>query len=126
MASVITIIDVKAEYPTLTAAVSDSMIAGFIARINQADACLDANVADADLQTALKMLGVGHLLELNTNSVGVASERSATGAAVSYKEGATNGAWSALMALDATGCVTGLLQAGSPSMFFGALVGTAE
>lgn len=126
MASVITVSDVKAEYPVLAASVSDTLIAGFIARIDQADACLDANVTNADLQTSLKLLGVGHLLELTSNTSGVSSERSATGAAVSYKEGSTNGSWSALMALDATGCVTGVLQAGSPSMFFGALEGTTE
>lgn len=115
MAATVTLAELKSAYPS---ALPDSVLSGFIATVDAADVCLDANVADSDVQHTLKLLGAGHLVQLASGVGNVSSHRAATGAAATYKDGTTTPAWTALSAMDATGCVTGLLSAGGPRAFF--------
>lgn len=114
MAATVTAEEVNAAFPNT---LPDSVIDGFIATVDAADACLDANVTDADAQHTLKLYGVGHLVQTASGSALVSSERAATGASVSYRDGKSTSAWSMLQVMDTAGCITGLLSAG-PRLFF--------
>lgn len=120
MAATVTLEELKEAYPS---GLPDSVLNGFIAAVDAADACLDANVSDSDLQHTLKLLGAGHLVQLASGSGDLKSERAATGAAVTYKDGATTSAWSALVAMDKTGCVTGVVGNGGAQCLFDSVDG---
>ena len=67
MAVTITLSDVRAEYPNTQA--SDVMLTAFIATVDTADSCLDANGVSDAVQTALKLLGVGVIIESTYGTV---------------------------------------------------------
>lgn len=117
MAAVLTVEDVQNRFPNETAGMTDEEIGSLITLVDQADACIDANVADEELQRTLKLYGVGHLVQTASGSALVSSERAATGSSVTYRDGKSTSAWSMLQVMDATGCITGLLSSG-PRAFF--------
>ena len=112
MAATITIEQVKEFYPT---ALPDSVIAGFIAFVAQADACLDANQVPDDIQTILKLNAIAHSL-MQIDGGQVTSERSMTGATVTFKEtgskfGINSTTYGQVVAsLDLNGCFTSLYK----------------
>lgn len=115
MAAIITISDVRAEYPNTQA--SDVMLTAFITTVDAADACLDANGVPNAAQTALKLLGVGVIIESTYGTV--SSETSANGSSVSYKDG-SQGLASQLKAIDTYGCLTSVIKSNEPDIYFGA------
>lgn len=115
MAVTITLSDVRAEYPNTQA--SDTMLAAFVATIDAADACLDANGVPDAVQTALKLLGVGVIIESTYGTV--SSETSANGSSVSYKDG-SQGLVSQLKAIDSFGCIQSVIKSNEPDIYFGA------
>lgn len=112
MAATITIDQVKEFYPT---SLSDSVIAGLITFVAQADACLDANQVPDDIQTVLKLNAIAHSL-MQIDGGQVTSERSMTGAAVTFKEtgskfGINSTPYGQVVAsLDLNGCLTSLYK----------------
>ena len=70
----------------IASSVPDAVLTGFIAQTNRADNCFDVNNVDNDIQTALKLNAVWHLVEL-FNRASVSSESSPTGSSRSYKDG---------------------------------------
>ena len=117
MAVTITASDVTTAYPA-TASVDSTMMDGFIALVDQADACLDANGVSDDLQKSIKVAGVAHLASKSLDQSGVKSAGSATGANVTYKDSHTTPQWALLKSLDQYACVTSLLDSGSGMDFF--------
>jgi hypothetical protein len=115
MAVSITLADVRAEYPGNQS--SDTMINAFIAVVDGADACLDANNVSDPIQTALKLLGVGVIVESTFGTV--SSETSANGSSVSYKDG-SEGLSSQLKAIDTFGCIQSVVKPTAPDTYFGA------
>ncbi len=112
MAVTISAADVIAVQPS---SLPTSFIDGYIAIINGADACLDANNVSDEIQEQLKILGVAAMLY--TSSKGnVESERSPTGAARTYKKSegkdylGDNPWGQQLKMLDRYGCVAAILQ----------------
>lgn len=126
MAVTISASDVTTAYPA-TAAVDSTMMDGFIALVDQADACLDANGVSVVLQTSIKVAAVAHLATQSIDQSSVKSAGSATGASVTYKDSRTTPQWALLKSLDQYGCVTSLLDDGSGiDVFFGSTVGHYE
>lgn len=117
MAVTITTADVRAEYPSESTGVSDTMLEGYIAQVDTADDCLDAYSVPDAVQTSLKMLGVGHLLHQSSGAASVASERDANGAAVSYRDGSMSSAYNALVSMDTYGCVVGVVSTKQAALF---------
>ena len=119
MAETITVADVRAECPN---SLSDGFISGLIACVDQADACLDANVPDPDLQKAIKTAGVCYMIEQQQRG-NVKSEKSPSGASRSYKEG--NGLdtnWGRMLqTIDKGGCVLGVIQTAGPGPYLQAI-----
>ena len=122
MAVTITLSDVRAEYPNTQA--SDVMLTAFIATVDAADACLDANSVPElhvkeryAIQTALKLLGVGVIIESTYGTI--SSEQSANGSSVSYKDG-SQGLLSQLKAIDTYGCIQSVIKSNEPDIYFGA------
>ena len=115
MAVTITLSDVRAEYPNTQA--SDVMLTAFIATVDAADACLDANAVADPIQTALKLLGVGVIIESTYGTI--SSEQSANGSRVDYKDG-SQGLLSQLKAIDTYGCITSVIKPSEPDVYFGA------
>lgn len=121
MAVVITVADVK-QLPA-AASIPDAIISGYIAVVDQADACLDANSVPDDVQTALKLNAVWHLVELSLRG-GVTSESSPTGASRSYtmSQGLASTPYGQILqTIDQYGCVTGLVSKTGNTMFFRAV-----
>ena len=115
MAVTITLSDVRAEYPN--SQVSDTMLTAFIATVDAADACLDANGVSDPIQTALKLLGVGVIIESTYGTI--SSEQSANGSRVDYKDG-SQGLMSQLKAIDSFGCIQSVIKSNEPDIYFGA------
>tara|TARA_R110000868_G_C10952146_1_gene767902 strand:- start:2422 stop:2778 length:357 start_codon:yes stop_codon:yes gene_type:complete len=115
MAVVITLADVRAEYPSNQS--SDTMLNAFIATVDNADACLDANSVPDAIQTALKLLGVGVIVESTFGTI--SSEQSANGSRVDYKDG-SDGLMSQLKAIDTFGCIQAVIKSTAPDVYFGA------
>ena len=115
MAVTITLSYVRAEYPNTQA--SDVMLTAFIATVDTADSCLDANGVSDAVQTALKLLGVGVIIESTYGTV--SSETSANGSSVSYKDG-SQGLLSQLKAIDSFGCIQSVIKSNEPDTYFGA------
>lgn len=115
MAVTITLSDVRAEYPNTQA--SDVMLTAFIATVDAADSCLDANGVSDPIQTALKLLGVGVIIESTYGTV--SSETSANGSSVSYESG-SQGLLSQLKAIDSFGCIQSVIKSNDPDIYFGA------
>lgn len=115
MAVTITVTDVRNEYPDTTA--SDSAIEAFIATVDAADACL-ATKPDS-VQRAIKMAGIGYLLDLSAGQSTVQSERSANGSSVTYKDGTASASYALLQTLDTDRCVLNLLASSGPDLFIG-------
>lgn len=83
MAVIITVNQVREEYPDLSVGFSDTKIAGFIALVDQADMCLDGqNIVDA-IQTCVKLAGVALNFEIITEGNEVSS-RSANGDSITF------------------------------------------
>lgn len=121
MAVTITTDDISAAYPDLSTQIPASIQAGFIAKVAQADQCLDANYPDADLQYAIKMAGIGYLMQTTAGDQNIASERSANGSSVSYKDNMGVGSTAAgaqLKALDTSGCLLFILGSNDAPMGF--------
>ena len=119
MAEQITAQDVRDNYPGLTGSVSDVLINGMISKINGADDCLDAYGVPSDQQTLLKLTGVAYLLEQALGSSTVASERSANGSSVSYKDGETSANYALLQTIDTNRCILNQLSAAGADIFIG-------
>ena len=115
MAVTITLSDVRAEYPQNQS--SDTMLNAFIATVDNADACLDANGVPDAIQTALKLLGVGVIIESTYGTV--SSEQSANGSRVDY-ESDSQGLLSQLKAIDSFGCIQSVIKSNEPDIYFGA------
>ena len=115
MAVTITLSDVRAEYPNTQA--SDVMLTAFIATTDAANACLDSNSVSDPIQTALKLLGVGVIIESTYGTI--SSEQSANGSRVDYKDG-SQGLLSQLKAIDTYGCITSVIKPSEPDVYFGA------
>ncbi len=114
MAVTITLSDVRDEYPQNQS--SDTMLNAFIATVDNADDCLDANSVPDAIQTALKLLGVGVIIESTYGTV--SSETSANGSSVSYKDG-SDGLMSQLKAIDTYGCIQAVIKSTAPDVYFG-------
>jgi len=119
MAEQITAQDVRDNYPGRTASASDIIINGMISKINGADECLDAYGVPADQQTLLKLTGVAYLLEQSLGSSTVASESSANGSSVSYKDGETSANYALLQTIDTSRCILNQLSAAGADIFIG-------
>jgi len=111
MAATITLEDVKAGFSTT---VGDPEILLAIAVVDGSDLCLDANVESADIQKALKLYGVRHILSMQANSGRgeVKSEGAPSGASRSFSGASKNGSpyLDLLKQLDKSGCVVALLE----------------
>lgn len=83
MAVTITIAEVK-ELPAANK-VPDAVLQGYIAAVDQANNCLDTNGVPDDIQRALKLNGVWHLVEIQSRG-SVDSETSPTGASRKYQD----------------------------------------
>lgn len=101
-------------------AVPDAVLTGFIAQTNRADNCFDSNSVDNDIQTALKLNAVWHLVEL-FNRASVSSESSPTGASRSYKDGEgfqSTPYGQVVQSLDTYNCMQNALVAPGRTMLF--------
>lgn len=112
MAVTITIDEVKDGFDT---SASDDEINLAITIIDQAGACLDRNSVPDDIQRALKLYGVRHIMVMQDNSGRgtVTSETAPNGASRSYGQwkGAEGTPYRGLLnQLDRYGCVTSLLD----------------
>ena len=119
MAEQITAQDVRDNYPGLAASVSDVIIDGMISKIDGADECLDAYGVPASQQKLLKLVGVAYLLEQSLGSSAIASERSANGSSVSYKDGETSANYSLLQTIDTNRCILNQLSSAGADIFIG-------
>jgi hypothetical protein len=121
MAVVITVSDVKEGFATT---VPDSEIEMLIEIVDGADACLDAAAVPESRQKALKIYAVRHMLQMQANGGkgAVRSESAPSGASRSYSgwaggDGLMSTSFGSLLKqLDATGCVTGILENSSNVM----------
>lgn len=112
MATTITVADVRDSFDTEA---SDDEISLAITIISQADDCLDANSVAADVQKALKLYAVRHIITMQSNSGRgtVTSESAPSGASRSYGQWKQDGGspyWELLKQLDRCGCVVSLLE----------------
>lgn len=113
MAAAITVTDIKALEPGTQ--LPDSVLSQFIAVVDQADTCLDANSITEDVQKLLKSYGAAHLAAAASRG-NVESESSPTGASRKYRGSQSKNPldttqWGQqLQLLDSRGCVTNLLQ----------------
>jgi hypothetical protein len=114
MAAQISFADVKAFIPN---SLPDSVIYSYILISDQADACLDGSALDDNIQQALKLNAVAHMITLATAASGeVVNETSRTGASVTYKQNqgglglASTSYGRLLQQIDSTGCLTGLFK----------------
>ena len=115
MAVTITLSDVRAEYPNTQA--SDVMLTAFIVTVDAADTCLDANGVPDAVQSALKLLGVGVIIESTYGTI--SSEQSANGSSVDYENG-SQGLLSQLKAIDTYSCIQSVIKSNEPDIYFGA------
>ena len=123
MAVTITVNDVRTN--PIAASFSDDVLSGFIAFVDQADACLDANSVPVAIQKNLKLYGVWSMC-FNSQSGGVKSERSPNGASISYGDqtGAlANPFGETLQSMDTHCCVVSLFGQSGHSFIFGAVAG---
>jgi len=117
MATAITYADVTNGFTT---SVPEAEVALYITVIDQADTCLDANSVASDVQKALKIAGVRHMLVLAGASASgkgaVTSESAPSGASRSYKapdggSGLMATSYGALLKqLDKHGCVVNQIE----------------
>lgn len=114
MAAIITAEDVNSYIPN---SLPTSVINGFISIVDGVDSCLDGNSVPDNTQEALKLAAVAHMVALSGGNSGeITSERSRTGAAVSYKQSEGGTGLSAtsygrlLQQLDTSGCLVGLFK----------------
>lgn len=91
---------------------SEADIAGLIAVVDQADACLTSNSVGALLGRQLKILGVRHLAQSAADRGAVVSERAVSGASRTYAErkGGETGHLATLRSIDQYGCVMSVLN----------------
>lgn len=111
MAVTITLEDVKAGFSTT---MEDPEIMLAISLANSADACLDANVDSEDIQKALKLYSVWHILFMQANNGRgeVDRESAPSGASRSFSGAPKNGSpyLDLLKQLDKSGCLTSLFE----------------
>lgn len=111
MAATITAAEVKSGFST---SVPDSEINLWITLVDQADTCLDANSVAPNIQKALKLTAVRHLLwgQSNQGKGTVTSESAPSGASRSYGRWSGDGSpyWEMLKMSDMTGCVRKIID----------------
>lgn len=117
MAALITVEDVKAY--GITGA--DAMLADYIAVVDQADDCLDANGVAETTQRILKINAVGHMATLAAGGQ-IRSQSAPNGASRSFAvpqgQGIDSTNWGAsLRSLDVHGCLVRLLEADKAKPF---------
>ena len=90
---------------------STADLTAYIAVIDQADACLDANSVPDAIASQLKILGVRHLAATGSDGGEVTQERAISGASRSYSTvpGGMSWYYRTLKAIDTYGCVTATL-----------------
>lgn len=123
MAVTITVSDVRTN--SIAASYTDEVLEGFIAFVDQADACLDANSVPDAIQKNLKLYGVWSMC-FSGQSSGVKSERSANGASITYGDqtGAlANPYGETLQSMDTNYCVVSLFGQSGHSFIFGVVAG---
>ena len=102
---------------------SNEDLAGLIAIMDQADACLTTNGVHADIGRQLKVLGVRHIATMipKTSSGGrIISERAISGASRAFQQSTSiRGSFygDVLSQIDQTGCVVRLIENNAPVMF---------
>jgi hypothetical protein len=117
MAETITLDEIKQN--KAAAGIPDLILTSYVTLLTQADSCLDANSVDADIQKALKLNAVWHLIELQFRS-GVDSERSPTGSSRKYtqQQGLSGTSYGqVLQTMDQYGCVTGIIGKSGRTMY---------
>lgn len=87
-------------------------IAGYIAIMDQADACLTAKSVSGAIGKQLKVLGIRHLAANASDRGAVTQERAVSGASRTYKErkAGETGYLETLRTIDQYGCVLGLIN----------------
>jgi hypothetical protein len=87
-------------------------IAGYIAIMDQADACLTAKGVSGAIGKQLKVLGIRHLAANASDRGAVTQERAVSGASRTYKErkAGETGYLETLRTIDQYGCVLGLIN----------------
>lgn len=93
---------------------AEAMIDGYIALVDQADACLDKNEVPDETQRLLKINAVAHLMTLAQGGQ-IKSQSAPSGASRTFATPTGGGFnltnWgSMLKALDRYGCITGLIE----------------
>lgn len=91
---------------------SSADIAAYIAVVDQADACLDANSVPDAIARQLKILGVRHLATEGSDGGQVTEQRAVSGASRKFAErgGGDTAALSTLRQIDKYGCVIGIVR----------------
>jgi len=109
MAASIRLADVQDGFTTQA---SEADIVGFIAVVDQADACLDANNVPDAIQRQLKVLGVRHLVQNAADRGAVLEERAVSGASRKYAERAAGETsyLQTLRTIDQYGCVLNVIS----------------
>lgn len=117
MAVTITISEVKQD--PIAENTPDDLINAYIARVGQADQCLDSNQVPEAIQKAIKLNGIWHLIGIGIYG-NAKSEKDPVGASITYKDNQgldSTGYGQALRALDSHYCVVGMLDAGKRVLF---------
>lgn len=91
---------------------STADLTAYIAVVDQADACLDANSVPAAIQKHLKILGVRHLAANSNDRGNVIEEEAVSGARRVYsdKKSGDTAYLETLRSIDRYGCVTAVLN----------------
>ena len=108
MAVTITTADVLDGFST---SASTADLTAYIAVVDQADACLDANSVPDAIASQLKILGVRHLAQNANDGGSVIEQRAISGASRKFAEryGGYTSHLDTLRAIDQYGCVMGTL-----------------
>lgn len=109
MAATITTADVLDGFST---SASTSDLEAYIAVVDQADACLDANAVPTVIQAQLKVLGVRHLASSASDGGAVTEQTAISGASRKFAErrGGATSYLDTLRSIDTYGCVSATLQ----------------
>lgn len=114
MSAIITVNQVNEYIPN---SLPSTVISSFIAVASKADSCLDGSGVSDEIQEAIKLAAIAHMVSLSGGNSGeITSERSRTGAAITYKqsEGGTGLSSTSygrlLQQLDTTGCLVSLFK----------------
>jgi hypothetical protein len=91
---------------------STADLTAYIAIVDQADACLTANLVSEAIGKQLKILGVRHLAGNANDRGAVTQERAVSGASRNYSEraGGETGYLATLRTIDQYGCVLGTIN----------------